>query len=40
MTELIELDFLDLALAVGLMVIAIGLSFWEKIGLEIGRAHV
>ncbi|MEM9927056.1 MAG: iron export ABC transporter permease subunit FetB [Cyanobacteria bacterium P01_D01_bin.50] len=38
MTELIELDFLDLAIAVGLMVMAIGLSIWEKIGLELNLA--
>lgn len=38
MAELIELDFLDLAIAVGLMVIAVGLSFWEKIGLELNLA--
>jgi putative ABC transport system permease protein len=38
MSELIELDFLDLAIAVGLMVIAIGLSIWQKIGLELNLA--
>ncbi|MEB3214922.1 MAG: iron export ABC transporter permease subunit FetB [Nostocales cyanobacterium 94392] len=38
MSELIQLDFLDLAIAVGLMVIAIGLSIWEKIGLELNLA--
>lgn len=38
MSQLIELDFLDLAIAVGLMVIAIGLSIWQKIGLELNLA--
>ena len=38
MSELIELDFLDLGIASGLMVIAIGLSFWQKIGLELNLA--
>ncbi len=38
MSELIELNFIDLAIAVGLMVIAIGLSIWEKIGLELNLA--
>lgn len=38
MSQLIELDFLDLAIAVGLMVIAIGLSVWQKIGLELNLA--
>jgi putative ABC transport system permease protein len=31
---LIELDFLDLALALGTIAIAIGLSAWQKLGLE------
>jgi putative ABC transport system permease protein len=30
----IELDFIDLGLAVGLMVLAIGLSAWQRLGLE------
>lgn len=34
MEDLIRLDLWDLALAVGLMAIAIGLSAWEKLGLE------
>ncbi len=38
MSELIQLDFLDLAIAIGLMIIAIGLSIWEKIGLELNLA--
>ena len=38
MSELIELDFFDLGIALGLMAIAIGLSFWEKIGLELNLA--
>ena len=38
MSELIKLDFLDLAIACGLMVIAIGLSIWQKIGLELNLA--
>ncbi len=38
MSELIELNLLDLAIAVGLMVIAISLSIWEKIGLELNLA--
>lgn len=38
MSELIELNFLDLAIAVGLMVTAIGLSIWQKIGLELNLA--
>ncbi|MEA5597214.1 ABC transporter permease [Rivularia sp. UHCC 0363] len=38
MTELIQLNFLDLAIALGLMAIAIGLSIWEKIGLELNLA--
>ncbi|MEA5603986.1 ABC transporter permease [Nostoc sp. UHCC 0252] len=35
MPDLIELDFVDLAIAMGLMAIAIGLSAWEKLGLEL-----
>lgn len=35
MQDLIKLDLVDLAIAVGLMVIAIGLSAWEKLGLEL-----
>ncbi|MEA5512733.1 ABC transporter permease [Nodularia sp. UHCC 0506] len=35
MQDLIKLDFVDLAIAVGLMAIAIGLSAWEKLGLEL-----
>ncbi len=38
MPELIKLDVIDLAIAVGLMAIAIGLSAWEKIGLELNLA--
>ncbi len=38
MAELIQLNFLDLAIAVGLMVIAVGISSWEKIGLELNLA--
>lgn len=38
MTELIELNFFDLTIAIGLMVIAIGLSVWQKIGLELNLA--
>lgn len=34
MQELIKLDFVDLAFAVGLMGVAIALSAWERIGLE------
>jgi putative ABC transport system permease protein len=34
MQELIKLDFVDLAFAVGLMGTAIALSAWERIGLE------
>jgi putative ABC transport system permease protein len=37
-TGLISLDLLDLVFAVGLIVIAIGLSAWEKIGLELNIA--
>ena len=35
MLELIKLDMVDLALAVGLMAIAIGISAWEQLGLEL-----
>ncbi|KZL50192.1 hypothetical protein A2T98_08795 [Nodularia spumigena CENA596] len=35
MADLIKLDFVDLAIAVGLMAGAIGLSAWEKLGLEL-----
>jgi putative ABC transport system permease protein len=38
MTDLIKLDIMDLILAVGLMAIAIGLSVWEKLGLELNIA--
>ncbi|MBD2487554.1 ABC transporter permease [Aulosira sp. FACHB-615] len=38
MQELIKLDLADLGLAVGLMAIAIGLSAWEKLGLELNWA--
>ncbi|ALF54194.1 membrane protein [Nostoc piscinale CENA21] len=38
MQELIKLDLADLAFAVGLMAIAIGLSAWEKLGLELNLA--
>ncbi|MBD2448417.1 iron export ABC transporter permease subunit FetB [Nostoc sp. FACHB-152] len=38
MQDLIKLDFVDLALAVGLMAISIGLSAWEKLGLELNFA--
>lgn len=34
MEGLIQLDFVDLALALGMMAIAIGLSAWERLGLE------
>lgn len=37
-TGLIRLDLLDLVFAVGLIAIAIGLSAWEKIGLELNIA--
>ncbi|MCG6134345.1 MAG: iron export ABC transporter permease subunit FetB [Nostoc sp. LLA-1] len=40
MTDLIRLDLVDLGLAVGLMAIAIGLSAWEKLGLELNLAIV
>lgn len=35
MPELIKLDMVDLALAMGLMAIAIGISAWEQLGLEL-----
>ncbi len=38
MHDLIKLDVVDLAIAVGLMAIAIGLSAWEKLGLELNLA--
>ncbi|MBD2770576.1 ABC transporter permease [Iningainema tapete] len=38
MEDIIKLDFIDLASAVGLMGIAIGLSAWEKIGIELKLA--
>ncbi|HLO89481.1 MAG TPA: iron export ABC transporter permease subunit FetB [Nostocaceae cyanobacterium] len=38
MQELIKLDLVDLVIAVGLMAIAIGLSVWEKLGLELNLA--
>ncbi|GAA6618632.1 ABC transporter permease [Scytonema sp. NUACC26] len=38
MQDLIKLDFVDLALAVAFMGVAIGLSAWEKIGLELSLA--
>ncbi|MBW4628034.1 MAG: iron export ABC transporter permease subunit FetB [Brasilonema octagenarum HA4186-MV1] len=38
MQELIKLDFVDLAFAVGLMGAAIALSAWERIGLEFNLA--
>ncbi|BAY08026.1 ABC transporter permease [Calothrix sp. NIES-2098] len=34
MQDLIKLDVADLAIAIGLMAIAVGLSAWEKLGLE------
>lgn len=37
-TSLIRLDLLDLVFAVGLIAIAIGLSAWEKLGLEFNIA--
>jgi len=36
--DLIKLDLVDLAFAVGLMAIAIGLSAWEKLGIELNFA--
>ncbi|BAZ32891.1 hypothetical protein NIES4074_53980 [Cylindrospermum sp. NIES-4074] len=38
MQDLIKLDLVDLVMAVGLMAIAIGLSAWEKLGLELNLA--
>lgn len=38
MQNIIKLDLIDLAIAVGLMGIAIGLSAWERIGLELNLA--
>lgn len=38
MSDLIKLDIVDLVLAVSLMAIAIGLSVWEKLGLELNLA--
>lgn len=38
MQDLIKLDLIDLACAVGLMGAAIGLSAWERIGLELNLA--
>ncbi|MBD2335465.1 iron export ABC transporter permease subunit FetB [Calothrix sp. FACHB-156] len=35
MPDLIKLDSADLAIAIGLMAIAVGLSAWEKLGLEL-----
>ncbi|RUS99171.1 iron export ABC transporter permease subunit FetB [Dulcicalothrix desertica PCC 7102] len=35
MPEIIKLDFTDLGIAVALMAITIGLSAWEKLGIEI-----
>ncbi|MBF2067428.1 MAG: iron export ABC transporter permease subunit FetB [Calothrix sp. C42_A2020_038] len=35
MPEIIKLDFTDLGFAVALMIITIGLSAWERLGLEI-----
>ncbi|MEB3180011.1 MAG: iron export ABC transporter permease subunit FetB [Nostocaceae cyanobacterium] len=32
--EIIQLDLIDLAIAVGLIIIAIGLSAWQQLGLE------
>ncbi|MBF2006152.1 MAG: iron export ABC transporter permease subunit FetB [Chlorogloeopsis fritschii C42_A2020_084] len=40
MQELIKLDFVDLASATALIVIAIGLSAWERIGLELNLVLV
>jgi putative ABC transport system permease protein len=34
LTKLIALDFSDLILALGLIAIAMGLSFWQRLGLE------
>lgn len=38
MPDLIKLDIVDLVFAVGLMAIALGLSVWEKLGLELNLA--
>ncbi|MBD2439249.1 ABC transporter permease [Nostoc sp. FACHB-110] len=38
MQDIIKLDLVDLTFAVGLMAIAIGLSAWEKLGLELNLA--
>ncbi|MGM3305420.1 ABC transporter permease [Anabaena sp. WFMT] len=38
MPDLIKLDIVDLALAVALIAIALGLSAWEKLGLELNLA--
>ncbi|BAY41136.1 hypothetical protein NIES2111_55270 [Nostoc sp. NIES-2111] len=38
MQDLIKLDLADLGIAVGLMAIAIGLSAWERLGLELNLA--
>ncbi|MDB9445687.1 ABC transporter permease [Anabaena sp. CS-542/02] len=38
MQDLIRLDLVDLVIAVGLMAIAIGLSTWERLGLELNLA--
>ncbi|BCL36707.1 ABC transporter permease [Nostoc sp. MS1] len=38
MQDLIKLDLADLGMAVGLMAIAIGLSAWERLGLELNLA--
>ncbi|HEY9801871.1 MAG TPA: iron export ABC transporter permease subunit FetB [Leptolyngbyaceae cyanobacterium] len=38
MQALIRLDLVDLGMAVGLMAIAIGLSAWERLGLELNLA--
>ncbi|UKO95799.1 ABC transporter permease [Nostoc sp. UHCC 0870] len=38
MQDLIKLDLVDLAIAVGLMAIAIGVSAWERLGLELNLA--
>ncbi|AFZ25065.1 TIGR00245 family protein [Cylindrospermum stagnale PCC 7417] len=35
MQDLIKLDIVDLAMAVGLMALAIGISAWERLGLEL-----
>ncbi|MBD2611361.1 MAG: ABC transporter permease [Nostoc sp. ZfuVER08] len=40
MQEPIELDFVDLGIALGLMAMAIGISIWEKLGLELNLALV